>query len=520
MMNLDILWQQLIQLNQLTPNRIEQLKQPWEFEDVPLIPALEAVVKRIQTALNNGEKIAIVGDYDADGVCATTILFDTLQRLNASVGYYIPNRLTEGYGLTVDIIQRLQAKDYQLIITVDNGVKAQEALTYAEDQGLDVIVTDHHQCDDFLAFRWLLHPQQFPQRYQGLCGAGLVFELSRVLLRKIEPYYLVLAMIATIGDVMTVFEENRVIIQAGLKALNQQSFPTIMALLDKKSEVNEMDIGFQVVPKINTLGRLADQANANQMVRYFLCENQVTIMDTAKQINQLNQTRKKLTEQALGLTVAMKQYGLFSVLMSSDIHEGVMGILAGKIMNQQQRPVIIMTTNQTTVKASARSPQGFDLYQFLLPFKSLFTAFGGHAAACGFSLETDKVPEFLRAIQAASENIDFQPEPVASIPLLQNDLSFDLISYLEQLRPFGHGFSYPLFTVKNFHYQDYNLFSKGYLRLKATANEVPIEAISFHSYPKQRVKQLPNPIALTGSLSINEFKGQRKLNIICQIIDF
>ena len=511
------LTEEIIKLQPLTNSQIDQIFNPWEVESSLDFPALHKVGKRIQAAILNQEKIVVVGDYDADGICATTILVDTFKRLNYEVGYFIPNRLLDGYGLSETIVQQVAAKDYDLIITVDNGVSAEAALNLAKELNITVIVTDHHQLID-LEIDYLLHPSLLPKRYQTLSGAGLTLLLARYLLNMtIVKEHFILAMIATIGDMMPVFEENRVIIIKGLEYLNQDGYLPIDILLNKEKPYLETDIAFSVVPKLNTLGRLSDQAEAYHLVNYLLSKNASEINIIAKQIENLNNQRKTLTNQALSLIDDLENWGSFLVLTSSNLHEGIAGIVAGKIAQEQKLPTIVFSKQDVLYKASARGPEGFDLYQYLSQYQTLFESFGGHKQACGFSINQDNFVLLKDEIQT-STNLKFLPIEKNYLALKYSEIDFSLLAELNKLRPFGTDFLEPDFLIENFTYQQVELLNDLHVKFKTTSSLIDVIYFSGKDdYPRLLRGDSFN---LIGSLSINKFRGKETINIIVRELIF
>ncbi len=510
--------EQILKANQVSLARQQQIFNPWELEEVPLFYALQHVSKRIKQAISNQERIVIVGDYDADGICSTAILVDTFQRLNYPVTYYIPNRLTDGYGLSTALVERIAEKGYELIITVDNGVTAQAAISTAESLGLSVIVTDHHSFQTFPS-EFLLHPSQFPPRYQGLAGAGVVLQLARVLLKPaIIPAHFILAMVATIGDVMEVFEENRVIIQTGLKFFNTIGYPALEQLLTSKMPITEEDVAFQIVPRLNTIGRLADYAEAYHLVDYLLTSDLTKVKLMAKKIERLNDLRKQLTETGLEIAQHITAYGAFYVISDPNIHEGVAGIIAGKLVEQYRAPVLVLAQNAQGYKGSGRSLAGFNLYEFLLPHQDLFTAFGGHALACGFSLLPDKYPLLLKVLAETTPMVINQTELIAPYELASSEISVHLVQSLASLRPFGPGLLAPTFAINRFSYDEVVLIKNEHLKLINHAEQ--IEALYFYGQKAYSASLAHRVAQLVGNLALNEFKGQRKVNIIIRSIDF
>ena len=319
---------------------------------------INTVKKRLLKAFDKNEMVFVCGDYDADGVCSTAMMVGLLKDLKIKCGYYIPNRLVDGYGLSVDLVESAYQKGYSLIITVDNGVKAIDALVKAQAYNIDVIVCDHHIIEQEYNFPYLIHPTLLPLPYQKLCGAGIVLQLIKAF-GITEPKYQILAMTATIGDMVELFDANRLIVKKGLSLLNELGFLPVEALLNQQKIIDEEDIAFRFVPAINTLGRLADQANANVLVEYLLSNDRLTIYNTAKDILALNEQRKKMIKHTEHHNDRIYETVNYNLYISNDYHEGIIGLLANRLMLDKQKPTLVGTDNGDNYKFSGRSIQGF-----------------------------------------------------------------------------------------------------------------------------------------------------------------
>ena len=511
---------EILATQKLNESQIQQILFPQLESELLSSSEVEAIINRLEKAKIAKEKLVIIGDYDADGICATTILVDALQQHGVECGFYIPNRLEDGYGLSVDILEQVHQKGYSLIITVDNGVSAIEALEYAKAKNMEVIVTDHHIIPGNYEYDFLLHPTKLDQKYQSMCGAGVSLYLARNLLQDQNvDFYYVLAMIATIADMMPVFDENRVIIQKGLAILNDKRYLTIESLLDNGiKNINEMDIAYQVVPKINTLGRLSDRSNANNLVRYFRMKEAKDIMAVATQINELNKERKKLTTEALNSIKEIEKLGCLHFVLSDDIHEGVLGLVANKLVSEVKEPVLVLTSAGDSFRGSGRSPENFDIHVFLAELQVFLEAFGGHKNACGFDLKKEQLSAFKEAIRERSKGfstVEKVDEP-QYISLEANALDFDVFPQIEQLRPYGIGFMQPKFKITRF---PANRCSKIKDRFTKWQSTIPfLEAIYFRDNCTFAELEAVKYIDFIGNLQLNEFRGTKKIVIIVEAI--
>jgi len=477
---------------------------------------LARVKQRLDLAKANNEKVFVFGDYDADGICSTTMMVSLLRQLCLTCGYYIPNRLTEGYGLNSVIVEKVKQKGYTLIITVDNGVSAQKAIALANSYQIDVIICDHHIIKEDQKFTYLLHPTQFSESYQKLCGAGVVLQLALYLGFNDDIYWL-LAMAATIGDMVELFDANRYIVKRGLDIINKRSFLPINALLNATQEIDEELIAYKLIPALNTLGRLADEANANVLVEYLLLKDDITINNTAKQIMALNDKRKTIVKKSdMELNANGYECANYNIYISDKYHEGVIGLLANRMLQKYQKPILVGTNNNKEIKFSGRSINGFDIHLQLMKYDYLFNNFGGHKQACGFSIDQTKLPIFIELLKKETNIID-NDLCVEVIKLDLEDLSMESIEELNCLRPYGTGIKQPLFTLGDIAVDKYELIKGKYPKAMIINQKDRINVISFRTLKKEMCTD--NKLNdIVGKLSINKFQNHKSINIIVEDI--
>lgn len=476
---------------------------------------LDKIMERLFKAKVLNEKVVIVGDYDADGIMATTILNKALTDFGIDVGFYIPDRLKEGYGLSTNIVDMVNARDYNLIITVDNGVVAYEALDHAKALGIDVIVTDHHHLDTAVNynFDYILHPKYLSAGYHDLCGAGLALLIAERLLDrpKMGEIY-VLAMVATIADMVSVFGFNRNIIKNGLHYINKVGNEHVENLIHYRNGViDQQVISFQVVPKLNTFGRLADRVNVNNMVRYFLLKDKSEIEKTAKEITKVNQERIDLTRKAFDDCEEIIKYGAINIIIDENIHEGITGLIAGRHLRKINEPILVLTKRDGVYKGSGRSPKGFNIHRVLAPISEHFKAFGGHAQACGLSIDEADLNNVLKLISDVSKDIVVEE---VSEPYLDVDvdyLTIEAIKQFQSLEPYGVDFIKPLLKV-NVTATDYpTVLKEKYL--KWTINE-GMELLSFDSKLDLQTYKHKLDLSAYVNLSLNTFRNKTTINLV------
>lgn len=498
---------------QLNDETIQNLMQDANLSDPFSANGIKQCVDRIYLAKQKQEKVMVCGDYDTDGICSTAILVDALRKYGVSCGFYIPNRFLEGYGLSVATVEAAKAKGYQLLITVDNGVKAIDALLRAKALGIDVIVSDHHAYEQTIPCQILLHPHVMGEPFTTLSGAGVALTLSRALIVDVKEH-VVLACVAAIADVMPLTKETRTIVQLGIQYLKQGICQPIQQLADTRfPKWDEICIAFQVVPKLNATGRLADRANVNNIVKYLLMNQAEAIQYTAKQIQAINEQRKEMSQTMVELAKSIVQpaYG-FQLLFHDDFHEGMSGLVAGKLSEELHQPVMVATRNKEHFKGSIRSQGLLDLTNFFEGCAPYLDSYGGHKAAAGIGFRCEYKQNIQDYVNIKMQDIKLDNEKVYEVIVgdLQ-DLTVSQVTSLTQFAPYGNGFEEPLFYFEQLPVQACKSLRNG-LHTKWIIHE-QCEALFFSSadvYDKLRDKKF---VTIIGSLRINSFMGKKKVNI-------
>lgn len=507
--NLPILAAKVLASKQLCDEEIDDILKEPKLSNPYDATNIDKVIQRLELAKQRQEKVMVCGDYDCDGICATAILVDTLTKYGIQNGFYIPNRFKEGYGLHEHTVELAYQKGYTLLITVDNGVKAHAALKKAKQLQLDVIVSDHHTIEEDVECDILLHPSFMDDVFSTLSGAGVALLISRALLGDIKEH-IALACVAAIGDVMRVFKETRAIIKLGLQYLNEGIMLPIQRLKDDSQPWTTQTIGFQIVPKLNAVGRLADRANVNNIVRYLLCHSLIDIQKMAQQINEINQMRKELSEQMIKKAKSLVQpQEKFQLLLDDSFHEGLNGIVAGKICDDKQQPVLVASRHQNEYKGSIRSIDGVDLRTFFQDC-SFLQAYGGHEKAAGIAFLADDIPLLKQYIQEKMSHIYVHPEKKYDVVEVRNrNLSIENIESLACLMPFGEGFEEPIFLLEN-----QEIYSKMLIKEKHSKWILKdnIEAIQFNARTAKEYAQEKN-IHFIGTLEVSSFRQQKKINL-------
>lgn len=500
----------------------KELQDPFGLHD------MDKALELIDEAVESDAKIAIYGDYDADGVTSTSIMKLTLQKLGNKPIFYIPDRFKDGYGPNLDRYKFLADQGIDLLITVDNGVSGKEQIKYMKDRGIKVIVTDHHDLPAELPEAdAIVHPTIPGSEYicPYLSGAGVAFKIADALLGDEAMDLIDLAAIGTIADSVALKGENRVIVTEGLKQMKQDHHVGLSALLKKckvkLSGLDEEEIAFKVAPRINALGRLE---NASSGVELLTTGDASFAKEIVDETEEINSRRQELIAEAFAdaqtQIVAQKDNGVI-VLKGNGWHQGILGIVASRTMDQENKPVLAtqFDENSGVMKGSGRSPEGFNLFTALDKHRDLFTAFGGHAQACGFSIEEEQLDKLTELLQAEPAEQGFDPHaPVVKkydLDLTIANLNLDLIKQIRQLAPFGMGNPKPVIKLKNVALTQVKSIGKDGSHLKTmVANQgYQIDAIGFGMFEKARSLN-PEICDVYGELGINEWAGRKNLQLM------
>jgi single-stranded-DNA-specific exonuclease len=464
-----ILARLLVLRNIMTFNEARQFFRPSldSLHDPFLMDQMEAATTRVITALTENQKICIYGDYDVDGTCATALLYMFLKELYANVEFYIPRRLEEGYGLSTSAMDAVKEMGTDLMIAVDCGITAIEETNYANELGIDVIICDHHQPKEELpnAFAVLdpLKPGcNYPFKY--LSGAGVAFKLAQGLCERIGKRglplkYLDLVALAGAADIVPIVDENRILVNEGLNQVNINPRPGIEALIElsrlKPGQLTSGQIVFTIAPRINAVGRLGD---AERAVNLLIANNKKDALELAEVLETENYERRKIDVDTFEAAkeIVESQFDLDDelaiVLHNENWHPGVIGIVASRLVEKYYRPSVLLTTIDGVAKGSARSINGFNIYEALQKCEDLLLHFGGHQAAAGLALEVDKIDEFRtkfnEILKSSISSDDLLQEISIDSMIKFSEITPKFLRILEQFAPFGPGNLRPVFLAE------------------------------------------------------------------------
>ncbi|MFT9145939.1 MAG: single-stranded-DNA-specific exonuclease RecJ [Oenococcus sp.] len=484
---------------------------------------IEQLKTRLDLAISRHEQIVIYGDYDADGMTSTAILYDLLKSLGAKTDYYVPNRFKDGYGPNPLVYQRLIDEGAQVIFAIDNGISGNQAVDLANSQGVDVLIADHHQIPDQLPnAKVIIHPDLSPDYpFKGLSAAGLAYKIASYLIgpEKAEKY-LPLTTIGEIADVMPLLGENRAMIKKGIALLKSGSNPGLQSIMKKAAlpikHLSAQDIAFKIAPRLNSLGRMAD---ASMGVELLTSQDPTMIAKLTKEVERCNQKRR--TESDKVYEAAAKQVHMdrsdVIVAAGENWHEGVIGIVAGRLAQQFNRPALVFSIKDGVAKGSGRSCGDFDLYTLLEKGKSLYLSFGGHKQAAGLSLPAVDLPRLDHILNDTS--FDFPKDKI----LLDADIDAKQVSLaayqrLEKLAPFGQENPEPVFEFQHLHLQNIQILGADKKHFKLTVSDFQGEILFFNRPDLIGKLQIGEAIAIVGTLSVNEWRSHQTLQIIANDI--
>lgn len=488
-------------------------------------------VKRIEKAIQGGEQIIIFGDYDVDGICASAILWEALHHKTSKVMPYIPHRIEEGYGLSTAGIRNVveQFPETKLIITVDNGIVANEAVTFANSLGIDVIITDHHLPHEDAA-------HQLPAAHSivhttKLCGAGIAWVLSKefigddaVLQKEHVSDHLVFAALATIADMVPLINENRTIVKHGLPELRRTMRVGLRALFAEagieQRSIQTYQIGHQISPRLNASGRME---SAMDSLRLLCTRDQRRATELANLLGEINKFRQEetmlATEHAVGQMADGKwQMAKLLIVADASYPQGVIGLVAGKLVEKFYRPAIVIAIGETHSKASVRSVKGFNIIEFLRTQSEHFVNVGGHPMAAGFTIETSKISALKKILEDAAEQSLSEDHLMrtlaidAALPL--KIVNQELYQALQALAPFGMGNPEPVFSSRA-EVKDIRILGRAgnHLKLKLSNNSDVFDAIGFGMGERAGEIKIGDEIEVAYIVDENEWNGRRNLQL-------
>jgi single-stranded-DNA-specific exonuclease len=510
---------------------LDHLHDPWLMKD------MRKAVDRIEQAIKKNQKILVFGDYDVDGTTSVATLYQFLKQLSPNIDYYIPHRYKEGYGISKIGIDFAKQNNFDLIISVDCGIKSTDLISYAKELGMDFIICDHHLPDEILPPAIaILNAKQVDCNYpyKELCGCGVVFKLITALALTYnlpaESYlqYLDLVATAIAADIVPITDENRTLAFFGVQKVNEHPSPGLKALMELAKQTGPMRITnlvFAVAPRINAAGRMDD---AKKAVHLFIEQDYDKALAFGSVLQQDNLDRREadttITEEALALIEAdpFHQTKKSSVVFQAHWHKGVVGIVASRLIEKHYKPTIVLTQSGDVIAGSARSVNGFNLYEALHACRKHLIGYGGHFAAAGMTMEVGALEGFKIAFeQAVASRItedQLTPEIIINAELSIDDIGMQFYNIISQMEPFGPENMRPLFIAKNVYDTGYTkLVKEQHISFNVTQGKSNVRGIGYNMPEQLKIVKSGKPFDIVFQLQLNEWQGTQTVQI--QVLD-
>lgn len=460
-------------------------------------------MERIEKAIKDDEKIVIYGDYDADGILATSILKKAFLKRGKDVFTMIPSRYKDGYGLNANVVERLHKRGINLIITVDNGVSAFKAIEKANALGIDVLVSDHHEISDRLPeANAILHPELSSLPPLNSCGAFMALIISYGLLGEYDDYLISLAAIATLADMMPLFDRNRTVLKLGLEALNKHQYFSVLKL-NNSTLFDETSLGMRVAPRINALGRLSQNYEANVLIEYFTSDDKKRLYDIASYVEKVYEERKNLSKAP---PLSDEEVNEAAIVLLTNELEGVLGLLANNYLMTYEKPALIFTASsedESLIKGSARSSSGFNVVDAFNHLSHYILASGGHPEAGGLTIKKEDFAAFRKDFIAFAKENPLRPKKEKYLEIAPHELTPENYQIIDNLAPFGFKFATPNIKISAANTFDFT-YSRDGKHIITTLNN-GIKLIGFNL--ASAVKELKE-FSIYGTFSQSEFRNK------------
>lgn len=503
-----------------------------DLRDPFLLKDMQKIVDRIKLAINKKEKICIYGDYDVDGITSITIMYKFLSDLGLDVIYYLPDRLQEGYGVNNEALDKIKKEGVSLVITVDCGITAIDEVEYAKSLGLDIAITDHHECTENLPTALaIINPKQKDDNYpfKMFAGVGVAFKVLSALAISLnmesESYlkYLDIVSIGTISDIVPLLDENRIISKEGLKQVANTKNEGIKAMLRviNFKDIDSTMVSFGMAPRINACGRMGDASIA---VKLLLEESEENAKELAEKLDSLNikrqEVEKNIFEEAVN-TIENEGYKQKNsiVLYDENWHNGVIGIVASRLVNMYNKPVVLFTKENDVVRGSGRCPNGFSLYDALTESKEYLIQFGGHELAAGMSIEEENIPLFREEFEKiVTQNMKDLVQVIdVDMEIKKSDLGVQILKDINRIKPYGQANNTPLFLYKGLKIHSIRtLKEEKHLKFTLQDERVLLEALAFSQGARRDEVRLGDKIDVLCNVEINSYNTPRTIQLILQ----
>ncbi|MBR6641551.1 MAG: single-stranded-DNA-specific exonuclease RecJ [Clostridia bacterium] len=517
----------------LTEDKIDEYLNPSidKLHDPYLLNDMDVLVDRIILAKTRNEKVAIYGDYDVDGITSITLIYTFLRDLGLDMVYYLPDRIEEGYGLNTEALKKLKDEGVSLVITVDCGISAVSEVEYAKSIGLDVCITDHHECSDTLPNAIsIVNPKRPDSTYpfNSLAGVGVTFKVLSAIVKRLgldeNEYlkYLDIAAVGTIADIVPLVGENRIITANGLELLAKTKNEGLKALM-KVARIEKVDsdnVSFGIAPRINASGRMAD---ATVAVKMLLAENEMEAYKYAKVLDSQNTKRQEVEKGIYNEAIAqIEKEGLDKkktmVIAGEKWHQGVIGIVASKLTEKYLKPVILLAYDGETAKGSGRIPAGISLYDALSNCSDLLTTFGGHELAAGLTLETKNIEAFIEKFEQVITSMreeDFVRIIDIDTEITKKDVTLNILDDINLLAPFGQKNKKPVFMYKNLKVTSVSTLKEDkHLKFRLSDGDFYVDTVFFGAGNRRDEVTLGDKIDVAVNISLNDFQGRKSIQFL------
>ena len=505
---------------------LSKIRDPFEIKD------MDKFVDRVLQAINNKEKVCIYGDYDVDGITSITVMYKFLKDLGVDISYYMPNRLTDGYGLNKQAIDEIAQKEkVDLIITVDCGITAIEETKYAKNLGIDVIITDHHECSDKLPDAIaVINPKRKDDesKYKLYAGVGVAYKcimaLTKTLNLSEDNYlkYLDIVALGTISDIVPLTGENRILSKFGLEKMKTTKNIGLASLIDlcNMTDLDSSFVSFSLAPRINACGRMGKADIAVEMMLSNIRSKAIVMADKLDELNKERQNIERgIFEEITKIIEKTNIKNNSSIVLYSDSwHNGVLGIVASKLVNIYYKPVVLLTMENSVVRGSSRCPAGFSLYNALSDCSDLLEQFGGHELAAGLTIKEENIEKFKTKFEQICKKQEnkFEIETLnIDVELKTEDVNLDTIKTINSLKPFGQLNNEPLFIIRNLKVNTISTVSMDkHLKFTLKGDRSNIVAIAFLAGHRRDELVVGDKIDVVGNLTLNRFNGSKSLQLV------
>lgn len=496
---------------------LNKIFHPKSYES-SLVQGMETAAARIETAINNEESILIYGDFDADGITSTVLLSNALKRRTQNVEFIIPDRISDGYGPNMSIFEEVVVGQFDLVITVDNGISGKDEIAFLTENDVDVIVVDHHSFGENIPDTTIIHPDHpdgtYP--YNELAGVGITYKLVQALgLDSRED--LALVAIGTVADLVPIIDENKKLVMEGLEVLNDRPLPGLKSLLRSAGHdglIDEETIGFTIAPRLNATGRLGE---ASIGVELLMEVDPDAAYELSMAVERMNQERKQIVEEIHAEAAEMVDgTSQINIVYKEGWHPGVIGIVASRLVDQFGKPAIVLTLDGESYRGSARSIEGVDLHGVIKEHSSHYSSYGGHSQALGIEVAGGDIELFKEELTQYFESLSLDLRPVKHIDyqLKSGNMTMKEFERFERLKPFGQAFKTPIFMVNNAKIGMIRQVGKDKSHVKITIPELDLDVIGFKFGHLIHEVGKGDTISLIGTVNINEFNQKRSLQMV------